>query len=76
MHWINPGFQRQVFKHAKILSERSKKMKEQEKNKSSVLVAESAYISQKAQFGLVMIGIFHSTNIASQINWFENKKSR
>ena len=51
-------------------------MKEQEKNKMSVLVAESAYISQKAQFGLVMIGIFHSTNIASQINCFENKKSR
>ena len=38
-----PGFQRQVFKHVKILSERSKESKEQKKNKGSVLVAESAY---------------------------------
>ena len=29
-------------------------MKEQKMNKGSVLVAESAHISQKAQFGLVM----------------------
>ena len=35
----------------KILSEWSKKTKEQKKNKGSVLVAESAY---NAQFGLVM----------------------
>ena len=49
-----PGFQRQVFKHVKILSERSKESKEQKKNKGSVLVAESAYNAQNAQFGLVM----------------------
>ena len=49
-----PGFQRQVFKHAKLLSERSKEIKEQKKNRESVLVAESAYIAQNAQFGLVM----------------------
>ena len=30
------------------------KMDEQKKHKGSVLVAESAYISQKAQFGLAM----------------------
>ena len=49
------GFQKQVFKHVKILSERSKEMKEQKKNKESVLVAESAYNAQSAQFGLVMV---------------------
>ena len=49
-----PGFHRQVIKHVKILSERSKEMKEQKKNKGSVLVAESAYNAQNAQFGLVM----------------------
>ena len=51
-----PGFQRQVFKDVIILSERSKEMNEQKKNKGSVLVAESAYNSQNAQFGLVMFG--------------------
>ena len=49
-----PGFQIQVFKHVKMLSERSKESKEQKKNKGSVLVAESAYNAQNAQFGLVM----------------------
>ena len=49
-----PGFQRQVFKHIKVLAERSKKMKEQKKDERSILVAESAYNSQNAQFGLVM----------------------
>ena len=49
-----PGFQRQVFKPVKILSERSKENREQKKNKGSVLVAESAYKVQNAQFGLVM----------------------
>ena len=49
-----PGFQRQVFKHVKVLSERSKESKEQKKNKESVLVAESAYNAQNAQFGPVM----------------------
>ena len=48
------GFHRQVFEHVKFLSERSKEMKEQKKNKGSVLVAESAYNAQNAQFGLVM----------------------
>ena len=32
-----PGFHRKVFKHVEILSERSKGMKEQKKNKGSVL---------------------------------------
>ena len=50
-----PGFQRQVFKHVKTLSERSKESKEQKKYKGSVLVTESAYNAQNAQFGLVMI---------------------
>ena len=49
-----PGFQTQVFKHIKILSEGSKEMKEQKKNKGSVIVAESADNAQNAQFGLVM----------------------
>ena len=51
-----PGFQRQVFKDVKILSERSKESKEQKKNKGSVLLAESAYNAQNAQFGFVMLG--------------------
>ena len=42
------GFQRQVFKHVKILSEQSKESIEQKKNKGSVLVAESAYNAQNA----------------------------
>ena len=50
-----PRFQRQVFKHVKIFSERSKKMKEHKKNKRSVLVAETAYNSQNAKFSLVRI---------------------
>ena len=41
-----PGFQSHVFKHVKILSKRLKKMKEQKKNKGSVLVTECAYNSQ------------------------------
>ena len=49
-----PGFQRQVFKHVKFLSERSNELKEKKKNQRSVLVAESAYNSQNTQFGLVM----------------------
>ena len=49
-----PGFQRQVFKHVKKLSEQSKRMQEPKKNKRSVLVAESAYNSQNAQFGLMI----------------------
>ena len=44
-----PGFQSQVFKHVKILSKQSKKIKEQKKNKGSFLVAESAYNAQNAQ---------------------------
>ena len=46
------GFQRQVFKHVKILTAESKKMKEQKKNKGSVLVVESAHNSQNS-FGFV-----------------------
>ena len=49
-----PGFQRQIFKHVKVLSERSKKKIEQKKNKGSILDAECAYNSQNTQFGLVM----------------------
>ena len=49
-----PGFQKQVFKHVKNFSERSMESKEQKKNKGSVLVAESAYNAQNAQFDLVM----------------------
>ena len=56
-----PGFQRQVFKHVKILSEQSKENKEK-KNKGSVLVAESAYNAQNAQFGLVMMKNFNVIN--------------
>ena len=48
-----PGFHRQVLKHVKILSERSKKRKNK-KNKGSVFVAESAHNSQNAQFGLLL----------------------
>ena len=44
--------QRQVFKN---FTGTIKEKKEQKKNKGSVHVAESAYISQKAQFGLVML---------------------
>ena len=36
------GFQGQAFKQGKVLSERSKKMKEEKKNERSVLVADSA----------------------------------
>ena len=54
MSLYTPGFQRQVFKPSKTLSKQSKEMKKQKKNKGSVLVAESAYNSQNAQFGLVM----------------------
>ena len=53
------GFQRQVFKHVKILSERSKRRKKQKKNKGSVLVAESAYNAQNAQFELVMEKVYY-----------------
>ena len=49
-----PEFQNQGFKHVEILLEKSKRMKEQKKNKGNVLVPESAYNSQHAQFGLVM----------------------
>ena len=38
----------------KLSSERLQESKEQKKNKGSVLVAESAYNAQNAQFGLVM----------------------
>ena len=47
-----PGFPRGL-QTCYVLSERSKKL-QLKKNQGSVLVAESAHISQKAQFGLVM----------------------
>ena len=49
-----PGFQRQVSKHNKFLSDQ-RKLKGNRRTKKSVLVEESAYNSQNAQFGLVMI---------------------
>ena len=58
-----PGFQRQVFKYVKILSELSKRRKEQKKNKGSVLVAESAHNAQNAQFGLVMSVFIYMKNV-------------
>ena len=59
MHWIGAQICVCMFldsrdKSLNILSERSKESTEQEKNQGSVLVAESAYNAQKAQFGLVM----------------------
>ena len=54
-----PGFQRQIFKYVKSLSERSKKMNEQKKNIGSVLDAESANNAQNAQFGLVNAIFFY-----------------
>ena len=37
-----PGFQRQDFKHVKFVSEQSKEMKANKKNKGNVLLGESA----------------------------------
>ena len=48
MHWIGAQFS------VKILSERSEEDKEQKEHKGSVLVAQSGYNAQNAQFGLVM----------------------
>ena len=42
-----PELQKQVYNYVKSLSEQSKRKKEQTKNKTSVLVAESAYNFQK-----------------------------
>ena len=50
-----PEFRRQVFKHGKILSEQSKKMRDQKKDKVSVLVADSTYNAQNAQIGFLML---------------------
>ena len=61
MHWIGANFCVFMFldsrdKSLNILKScrKNKKMKEQEKNKRSVLNADSAHNSQNAQFGLVM----------------------
>ena len=69
VHWICAqflsvcsGFQTQILNHVGILSERSKKMKEQKKNKKSILFAESSNNSQNAQFGLVM---FNSSKMST-----------
>ena len=44
-------------------------MKEQKKNKGSVLVAEYAYISQKAQFSLVMwVNFINKVPILKKLN--------
>ena len=53
----DPGFQRQAFKNVKTLSEQSNKINEQEKIKGRVLVVESTYNSQNAQFGHVLPGL-------------------
>ena len=50
-----PEFEKQVFKNVKILSELSKELNEQKKNKRIVPVAESAYNSQNAQFSFVRL---------------------
>ena len=47
-------FHREFFKHGKVLSKRLNNMKDEKKNKGSVLVVESAYNSQNAHFGIVM----------------------
>ena len=62
------GFQRQVFNHVGIFSERSQKKKEQKKNKGSVFVAESAHNAQNAQFGLLMELFKNTYSIATQID--------
>ena len=57
-----PGFQKQVLKHVKILSERSKETKEQKKNKKEQrerTCCESVYNAQNAQCGLVMKIVCH-----------------
>ena len=43
---------------SKLLSERLREMKEQKKNKKIVLVAESTYNLQNAQFGHVVFADF------------------
>ena len=43
----SPGFQRKIFQRAKLLSERSEKVKEQKKNKGSVFFAEYDFIGMK-----------------------------
>ena len=48
------GFQGQISKHVKFWSEQFKKMREKNKNKGSVRVAESTNNSQNAKFGLVI----------------------
>ena len=73
MHWIVCmflDFREKSKKHVKIFSERSKKIKKQKKNKGSVLLAKSAYISEKAQFGLVLSPWFNFAlrNILPPIN--------
>ena len=46
----------------KFVSERSEEIEEQKKNKGGVLVAESSYISQKAQFDLVRKTVIFNSN--------------
>ena len=72
-----PGFQRQVFKHVKTLSERSSKMKEHNQNKGSIFAAESAKISQKAQFSLAMIEpiIVYGFFVHNQLVGIKNKNN-
>ena len=61
MHWIGAQSVSACFwipgtnhKHVKKLSERSKEMKEQKKNKGNFLVAVSPQNSQNSKFGLLM----------------------
>ena len=69
MHWIGAQFCVCMFLDSRDKSlnmlkflERSKEIQEQKKNKGSVVVAESAYISQNAQCGLVMLYFFNISN--------------
>ena len=62
-----PGFQRKIIKYVIRVSERSKKKKEQKKNRGSVLVAESAYNSQNTQFRLVMVCFWRALTLKISI---------
>ena len=53
----------------KSLSERSKKSKQKKKNKGSAFVAESAFVSQKKQFGLVMVDFLENYSRFYDLCW-------
>ena len=57
------------------MSKQSKEMKEQKKNKGSVLVAESAYNSQNAQFDLVISYLLTTSIVPNFTSAMSVKKS-